>query len=200
MSPAVLRRLFTPFFTTKPVGVGTGLGLSICHRLVTAMGGEITVESAPGQGTTFRVHMPVATEIDGAAPSPPPPREPDTARRARILVVDDERMIGHVVQRTLGRDHDVVALTSGTDALRRLLAGERYDLILCDLMMPLMSGMELHESVRRIVPDQAERFVFITGGAFTPSAREFLDSVGNRQVEKPFSVEVLTRLVNELVS
>lgn len=82
-------------------------------------------------------------------------------------------------------------------ALERLGAGERFDLILCDLMMPSMTGMELHDAVVRVDPDQATRMIFLTGGAFTPAARTFLERVANAQIEKPFDVAELRALIHE---
>ena len=194
MPPEVLRRLFTPFFTTKPVGIGTGLGLSICHGIVTAMGGEIAVESAVGSGSVFRVLLPAArAEI----PARPPERARVAApRRARVLVVDDEAIIGKVVSRVLAREHDVTIETDAHKALDRLARGEPFDVILCDLLMPEVTGMDLHAEISRLHPEQAENFIFMTGGAFTPKARAFLDEIRGVWIEKPFDVADLKNLVN----
>ncbi|HLU68440.1 MAG TPA: response regulator [Kofleriaceae bacterium] len=196
MPPEVLARLFTPFFTTKPPGVGTGLGLTICQRLIAAIGGQITVSSAVGRGTVFRVILPRAAEDRPQQPSQTfaPAR---ARRRARVLVIDDEAMIGLAVSRALGAEHEVTSLTSASEAASRIAAGERYDLILCDLMMPVMTGMDLHGALLASAPDQARRMVFLTGGAFTPAARAFLDRVPNARLEKPFDVQNLRALVND---
>jgi CheY-like chemotaxis protein len=198
MSEEVQRRLFTPFFTTKPVGIGTGLGLSICQRLITAMGGEIRVRSAVGQGSTFTVVLPVAKAIAPAGRAAAP-RLGAAVRRGRVLVIDDEPVIATAVQRSLSREHDVVFSTSAQDALGRLRAGEQYDVILCDLMMPEMTGMDLHAELLRSLPEIARRIIFVTGGAFTARAREFLETVPNLRIEKPFNVQQLRALVNERV-
>jgi PAS domain S-box-containing protein len=166
MPPEVLRSLFTPFFTTKPAGVGTGLGLSICHRIVSSLGGEIVVESEPGKGSFFRVFLPAAAEPRVRTTVSPAARA--ALRRGRILVIDDEPMIGELARRVLSADHDVVATTNGSEALSKLSAGERFDAILCDLMMPQMTGMDLHARLLQVAPDQAARLIFLTGGAFTP--------------------------------
>jgi PAS domain S-box-containing protein len=198
MSEEVRGKLFRSFFTTKPAGVGTGLGLAICHRLVSALSGTITVESTPGRGSTFRVTLPAAR----AAPAPPEPAVaiPTPVRRGRILVIDDEQMVGMAVRRLLVRDHDVEVLTSSEEALARLSGGERFDVILCDLMMPTMTGMELYAELSRAAPDQAEQMIFLTGGAFTPQARSFLERVPNRHLEKPFEAAGLRALVNARLS
>ncbi|HEX8908907.1 MAG TPA: PAS domain S-box protein, partial [Anaeromyxobacteraceae bacterium] len=188
--PEHLARIFEPFFTTKPVGVGTGLGLSVCHGIVTALGGDIAVESRPG-ATTFRVTLPAVT----LAPMASPGGRPAPAGRARILVVDDEPMVARALARILAA-HEVTVLDSAPAALERLRQDPAYDVVLCDLMMPEMSGMELHERLREEGAAAAsERLVFVTGGAFTAQAREFLARVPNPRVEKPFEPATLRALV-----
>ncbi len=194
MSASVVARIFDPFYTTKPIGVGTGLGLSICQNIVTGLGGEISVVSAAGQGTCFRIALPPATVQRVALPSAPP--KTASGPRAAVLVVDDEPAIGMALRRIL-RDHDVTVLTSGQAAIDLLASGESFDVILSDLMMPEMSGMELYRALATGFPVAAERMIFITGGAFTPSARAFLESVPNGRIEKPFDAATVRALVQE---
>jgi CheY-like chemotaxis protein len=121
----------------------------------------------------------------------PPPR------RGRILVVDDEPLMLKAVQRALARHHDVATVSSSREALGRIAAGERFDVILCDLMMPEMTGMDLHEELERVAPPQAERMIFLTGGAFTPRARSFLGERPDRRIEKPFDARQLLAMIGE---
>ncbi|TQF15766.1 PAS domain S-box protein [Myxococcus llanfairpwllgwyngyllgogerychwyrndrobwllllantysiliogogogochensis] len=192
-----LPRLFDPFFTTKAPGVGTGLGLSICHNLVTALGGEIRVRSSPNRGSTFQVLLP-PSERPRALPPPPPLEAPSSAeKRGRLLVVDDEPLVCTALGRTLRPHHDVTLATRAQDALERIEAGEHYDVVFCDLMMPGMSGMDFYSTLMKRYPDQARRVVFLTGGAVTPQARAFLETVTSPHLEKPFAGRELLSLVQE---
>jgi signal transduction histidine kinase len=195
--PAVTSRIFDAFFTTKPVGLGTGLGLAICHRIVTSYGGEISVESQVGKGSVFRIALPAAqAEATTIAPTE---TEPARARRGRVLVVDDEQLLCATIQRVLEGQHAVTAVMAAKEALRLVRAGDRYDLILCDLMMPEMTGMDLHRELLQVAPDQAQRLVFMTGGAFTDNARQFLAQVSNPSIEKPFKAGKLRQMVQSLL-
>ncbi len=193
MSPETLLQIFTPFFTTKGQGEGTGLGLAISHRIVTVLGGTIQVESTLGRGTTFRVLLPIAEH--GSVQRVRTPSHTPTLKRVRVLAVDDEPMITTAIRRILRADHDVDIATDGNQALGFLRGGAPYDLILCDLMMPQMTGMEFFERVKAQRPDHAERIVFMTGDAFTAAARTFLDEVPNQCIEKPFDSNYLRKLI-----
>jgi PAS domain S-box-containing protein len=182
IAPEHLTCVFDPFFSTKP-GSGTGLGLSICHAVVAAMGGDISVESTLTKGSTFRVRLPLATEEGPVAPTKRASIRP--TRRARVLVVDDEPMMARAVQRMLSSEHDVDAMTDPLAVLERLRSGVRYDVILCDLMMPTLTGMDVYEAVLSIDPELAQGMVFMTGGAYTPRAAEFLERIENPHLEKP---------------
>ncbi|HEX7476663.1 MAG TPA: PAS domain S-box protein [Polyangiales bacterium] len=193
---ALLARIFDPFFTTKPVGVGTGLGLGICHTIVTDLGGEISVRSDMGRGTVFRVALPAAPT--GASLTPAPATEAETMTRAaaRVLIVDDDPAVGRALGRIL-QGHNVTVVASAQAALSLLAAGQDFDVILSDLMMPGMSGMELYEELARRHPELAARVVFLTGGAFTPAANSFLDRVGNARMEKPFDPVEMRNLIGK---
>jgi PAS domain S-box-containing protein len=193
IAPDAIGRIFDPFFTTKPAGVGTGLGLSICHGIVGALHGELLVESELGKGSTFRVILPPSPQ--SPAEPEPPAHPPEDVPRGRILVIDDEPLVGSAVQRLLAARHDVVIETAARQALGRLERGERFDMVFCDLMMPEMSGMDLYEAMERVDPELARRTVFITGGAFTARAREFLERTASPHLDKPFDNQALLDLV-----
>ncbi|HTN53223.1 MAG TPA: ATP-binding protein [Anaeromyxobacter sp.] len=191
--PDVLPRIFEPFFSTKEAGTGTGLGLAIAHSIVAAAGGRIEVDSQLWRGSTFRVLLPPApVQPEQERPVPPP----TSSARRRVLVVDDDPLVARAIVRTLGKSHEVETVAAAAEALARLDSGRRYDAILCDLMMPQMTGMELHERLASGDPDHARRMIFVTGGAFTERAAEFLRSTPNPCLEKPFDADVL-RLVVE---
>jgi PAS domain S-box-containing protein len=197
--PDIIGRIFDPFFTTKPQGLGTGLGLSVCHGIVTSLGGQISVASDLGKGTRFRVVLPAAAGIEDHQPVAVGAPSGDTTR-ARILVIDDEPLVRRAIERSLEGEHEVLAVATAPEALARLDRGEPYDLVLCDVMMPDMTGMEMAALLRERAPEAARRLVFLTGGAYTADAAEFLRSAANRTIEKPFLPEDLRRRVQQLLT
>ena len=193
--PDVLGKIFEPFFTTKRAGSGTGLGLSICHGIVKSLGGEIEVESEPDSGTTFRVVIPPAPPATATETRKPTPSDA-RALRGRILVIDDESALLRAIQRILeDEDHHVVGTQSAMDALAMIERGDRFDLILSDLMMPMMTGHEFYETLLARNPTLAKSIVFISGGAITARVDTFLKSVPNLRLEKPFKASQLRDVV-----
>jgi CheY-like chemotaxis protein len=194
IAPELRERIFEPFFTTKPVGVGTGLGLSICRRLITEMDGSIGVDSEPGQGSTFWIHLRVAQEQQVA-------REV-TAKSSRqglgVLVLDDEAAVGKALRRLLSTRHQVTTFDRAQDALAHITSGRRFDAILCDLMMPEMSGAQFHQELERLAPEQAQRVIFMTGGAFTEETRAFLSVARNPCMDKPLDIPRLLSMLETL--
>jgi PAS domain S-box-containing protein len=189
---SVLPRIFDPFFTTKPAGVGIGLGLSICDRIIESFGGTITVTSKVGFGSTFRVALPIAAQLPLAlAAEPAPPPQP----RSRILMIDDEAAVGRSIRLLLAPDHEVINVTRALDALAQLDAGEVFDMILCDVMMPEMNGIELFAQLQLRFPAYTQHLVFMTGGAFTSQARDALEALGSPRLEKPFSEAELRKKI-----
>ena len=194
IEPSVKAHIFEPFFTTKPAGVGTGLGLSICRNIVRGFGGTIEVDSEPGQGATFRVTLPASHR---GRPVVVPPAPIVAQRRARILVIDDEPFIIDAMRRALP-DHDVAIRSNGKDGIDAC-RDQRFDVIFCDLVMPGLGGVEVYEQLATIAPDLQQAIVFMTGGVFTPRALDILGSVKNRLLEKPFSLEAVQHIVEELL-
>ena len=147
-----------------------------------------------------------ATTVTTQPPPPttdPPPRPSDFLRKAqppevrvrvRVLVIDDDELLRNALRRSL-RDYDVVILDGARGALGRIASGERFDVIFCDLMMPDMTGMDLYEELGRVAPEQAERMVFLTGGAITTRAQDFVATVPNLVIEKPFPVQRLRDII-----
>jgi CheY-like chemotaxis protein len=197
--PELLVRIFDAFFTTKEVGVGTGLGLAISQRIVADLGGTLCVESVVGSGTTFRVSLPVGDPPEQSAPTghaeSPVQRAPAPPRR-KILLVDDERLVVAGIKRLLSGDHDVTAFSSAREALEGVTAGARFDVILCDLVMPEMTGMDLQRALLDLAPEQAARMIFMTGGAFTEESQRFLAEGTKNFLQKPFDFDHLRTLLH----
>lgn len=191
-------RIFEPFVTTKPREVGTGLGLSICHNIVTSLGGHISAHPRKPRGTVFRVRLPPSDLVVTA----PPPRTPVSLPRdvpigggRRVLIIDDDPLVANSLRRLLA-NREVQIAESGRRGIEMLRENDRFEVVLCDLMMPEVSGMDVYETVLEERPDIAERFIFMTGGAFTERARAFLDRVSNPKLEKPFDGKTLRMLVS----
>ncbi|HEX4337150.1 MAG TPA: ATP-binding protein [Polyangiaceae bacterium] len=172
-------RIFDPFFTTKAPGVGTGLGLYLCHQYVAAAGGTINFETRAGEGTTFRIVLPLAQAHRTLSVEPAAPPLP----ASRILIVDDDALVARSLARML-RGHELVLSGDGESALWECLSRD-FDLILCDLMMPRLDGSGFYKALCEHRPTLAARVIFMTGGAFTSDTRAFLDSVANPCLEKP---------------
>jgi two-component system, cell cycle sensor histidine kinase and response regulator CckA len=196
MTPEVLKRVFEPFYTTKGASVGAGLGLAICHGIVASAGGRLEVESTLGEGSMFRVTLPIA--VRGAS-APAFSAEATTQHRGRILAVDDEPMILRALRRML-REHDVVCVEDARLAVTMLDRGEHFDVILSDMMMPQMTGMDFYERLLVDHPDDARRIVFMTGGAITARVADFLSVVPNVCLDKPVLNMPLRALVQQLLA
>src|SRR5262249_3455689 len=115
----------------------------------------------------------------------------ELARQGRLLIIDDEAVFAGSLQRYLSSEHDVTVATSGRAALDRVCAGERFDAIVCDLMMPGTSGVELHAELARLAPELADRMIFLTGGVCSRRTQAFLDNVANPWFEKPCNLQEL---------
>jgi signal transduction histidine kinase/CheY-like chemotaxis protein len=178
----------------QPSAVSPGIGLAACHGVVTGADGTLEVTSDPTRGSIYRVSLPAAppspVAVRGSVSVTPP--------RGRVLIIDDDPLVGRSMARLLQAAHEVTVCTSPSEALSRLERGERWDAILCDLMMPELSGMDVEERLARSAPDVLPRIVYLTGGAFTDRARKFLGD-GRPFLEKPVEAPALRARVAELV-
>jgi DNA-binding response OmpR family regulator len=142
------------------------------------------------------LHHPLGT-VTSADLSPSPAHT--SARRGRLLIVDDEVVFSGSLRRLFSNEHEVSVANRGNDVIGLLRDGERFDAILCDLVMPEVSGIDLYKELRRIAPDQADCVIFLTGGAFSEHAQHFLDGIANPWFEKPCNLELLRAAVREVV-
>jgi CheY-like chemotaxis protein len=179
IAPDVIDRIFDPFFTTHP-GRGLGLGLSFAHGTVTALGGEISVESEVDEGSIVRVALPSALS--------------QRAEPKSVLIIADEPAAGDALSRALGDGHAPEVAADAHDALSRVAAGA-FDAIVCDALPPGMCVVELYAEAVRRKPQLAERFLFLIGGKVTQRARNLLDGMRPRCLEKPPDVTRLRELI-----
>jgi two-component system, cell cycle sensor histidine kinase and response regulator CckA len=193
--PDILSKIFEPFFTTKPLGVGTGLGLSICDKIVRFYKGTMEVRSQVGKGTLFTVRLPLENGFEAPGTEPIPQ---STQQRGRILIVDDEPGNLEVLNRVLKKKNDILSALTGLDALAILeREGGKVDVIVSDLNMPDMNGINLYKIVAQKFPGLEKRFIFITGGIFMAESRDFFKVVHNRCLEKPFKFDELLAAISQ---
>jgi|GEM_PF-1010111 len=196
--PENLERIFDPFFTTKPVGVGSGLGLSIVRTILAGYHGTIEAESELGRGTRFLIRLPAAPAEATREPAHVDAEIGVTTSRGRLLVIDDDAGVRKALRRILD-GHELIEAESGRQACELLATDQSFDVILCDIGMPNMSGIDVHSWLLELHPRLAQRVVFLTGGAFTPRATAYLEKIQNPQVEKPFDTANLEKLVTDYV-
>jgi CheY-like chemotaxis protein len=198
-------RVFEPFWTDRPSGMG--LGLSTCHGIVAGLGGEIFVDldrPAGSRGAKLVVQLPADHEGEAAAsrrtPLPPPVAAAE-GLRGRVLIVDDEERLATTLKLALAHAHDVEIATRGRRAVELLTdPASDFDVVLCDIMLPDVSGIDVYLEATRAKPRMARRFVFLTGGAFHDRARDFLQSVDNPRLDKPFDLDALENLVTSVAA
>ena len=198
--PEDLPYVFEPFFTVHSGyrDTGAGLGLAICRNIVTALGGTITVTSEPDAGSRFTVTLQAAEALEASTEGNRARSRERVTNRARILIIDDEPLLGQTLRFAFQDKHDVEVASSGREALERLASDSDFDLVLCDLMMPDVSGEHVYRAVTERTPGLLPRFVFMTGGAFTERAQDFLAQFAGRQLEKPFNIDEVEVLLSEL--
>jgi CheY-like chemotaxis protein len=166
-------------------------------------GTERTSRPCPGSARpgveSDRMQGAVARGGARAEPSTTTNTSRPAVRKGRVLLVDDEPFIGTALQRLLRAEHDLTAVSSGAHALERITRGDDFDVILCDLRMPLMNGIELFQRLREVAPEMAERTIFFTGAAITADMRAFLENVKNELLEKPFEPDALRATLRRFI-
>jgi CheY-like chemotaxis protein/anti-sigma regulatory factor (Ser/Thr protein kinase) len=200
MDEGTIARIFDPFFTTKPLGKGTGLGLATTKRIVSDHGGAVDVESEPGQGSCFRVYLPVASAQTPAL-RPEPARTASTpVVSGMVLIVDDEAPVARAAGRVLERiGLSVHIVSSGEEAVRHYEEhGNDIDLVIMDLEMPHMKGDVATERIRRIDRDAR---VLVSSGYVDEQRRRKLVALGACGVfPKPYdAVGLRQRVIEELL-
>ena len=200
IAPAIRARIFDPFFTTKAIGSGTGLGLAISERLVADMAGAIACVPADNtdRGTVFRVTLP-PTEQPSSAEVATRPAKKGSKKRGRVLIIDDEQLVNDAAKALLTPEHDVRTAESGAEGLSKLELDDEVDVIICDVMMPGMSGIAFYEQLQALFPPLIDKVVFMTGGAFSPQARASLQRIPNLCLAKPCEPGRLRALVRSMV-
>lgn len=193
-------KIFDPFFTTRRVGQGTGLGLSLCHAIVNEHDGQIYVNSELGKGATFFVELPVTSFEKPKQPSIQSSDDKVNTGRARILVVDDEPAILHLVKTVLEAEGHIVDTSNDSLSALEMIRSNRYNLILLDIKLPGMSGTELYKRIREIAGSLARRVVFITGDVMGSDTQNFISRNSAQYLAKPFTAEALSKEVNRILS
>jgi two-component system NtrC family sensor kinase len=195
-----LSRIFDPFFTTKDVGKGTGLGLSLSYGIIQEHGGRISARSEPGKGAAFIIDLPIMHAVPVASPTAPTNSSKTSSHIGagkRLLAVDDEEHILQLARDILQAEGYHVDIASDGEAALKQLSERKYDLILCDIKMPGMSGEQFFERVRGEDNNSAERIIFMTGDVMSPSTDQFLKNREKRCISKPFSPTELRAAVHE---
>ncbi len=194
-----LETIFDPFFTTREVGQGTGLGLSVCHGILTEHNGKIWAESELGKGATFIIELPLVTE-EGQFEPEPVIEETTKVAKAKILVVDDEPVIRQFISKVLGEQGHTVETVDNAASALKMVKSKRYRLILLDIKMPGISGVELYKKFQKIAPSLTKRVVFITGDVMGKRTIAFLDKTKTPYLMKPFDARELKTHINRILA
>lgn len=196
-----LKRIFDPFFTTREVGKGTGLGLSISYGIIKEHNGDIYVESAPGEGSTFIVELPIVSPdaIIGTDRQKDEDVSGVQRKKKNILIVDDEISLLELMEAILSPSgYEIETLSDSTRAIERVMEKD-YDLIICDMKMPGMGGRDLYKIIEERRPNLKEKIVFITGDIVNTETLNFLESSSCKYITKPFTPSELRKFVFKIL-
>jgi signal transduction histidine kinase/BarA-like signal transduction histidine kinase len=196
----VQAKIFDPFFTTKAVGKGTGLGLTVAYAIAHEHGGRISVSSVPGGGASFVLELPSGGTHVRAPESSSAPPAAEVPVGTRALVVEDEQALGEAVADTL-RDagFEVDRAADGEEAIAHTQT-RAYDVIICDLKMPRVDGMEFFDHLAATAPALTKRLIFVTGDVAGTEAEAFLERSGCHWLAKPFRLRDVVRLAREVIA
>jgi signal transduction histidine kinase len=187
---SIIDRVREPFFSTKGRGDGSGLGLALSDHILQRFGGSLEIQSS-AKGAVVRAVL-VAAPRSSISPAPTSSRTrssgPAVSRGLRVLVIDDEPLVARAIGRRL-KEHELTSAQSGPAALALLDGGAKFDAILCDVMMPELTGMDVYDLIRERHPEMLQRIIFMTGGMFTERAARFRESVQNTFLSKPLDVK-----------
>lgn len=194
-----LSRVFDPFFTTREVGQGTGLGLSVCHGIISEHGGSISVKNEKNGGATFIIELPVISGAGKIEDEPIGIRTSRNITKARILIVDDEDTIRHYLHRLLtGEGYTVETAENAAEALETI-KHKRFNLILLDVKMPVMSGTDLYIQLQDIAKSLAKRVLFITGDVMGEDTYKFFTETKTPYITKPFNDTTLIEKIKSML-
>ncbi len=193
-------KIFDPFFPTKEVGKGTGLGLTVAYAIVQEHGGRIRLASNDGGGASFYVELPVSGTPMRSAKAPAPQADFESLIGSTVLVVEDEPALAAAVSEALTDAGFVVDRAGDGEEALRYVNGKSYDLIVCDLKMPKVDGMQFYQRLAVEFPDSARRVMFVTGDVAGTEAENFLQDSGCRWLAKPFRLGDLLRTAREILA
>ena len=195
-----LERIFDPFFTTRKLGEGTGLGLSVCHGIIAEHGGNIYAKNEPNNGAKFIIDLPIVTEPQQTKTAEVESYDSPKVTGAKILIVDDEQEILDLLSKVLTAEgHEVETANNARSALS-LIKRKRYRLILSDIKMSKMSGIELYAEIQKIAKSMAKRVVFITGDITGTETKDFLQKAEVPYLTKPFDTNQFIQDINNILS
>jgi PAS domain S-box-containing protein len=196
ISPQDLKKIFEPFYTTKSLKEGTGLGLSIVQDIISEHGGDISVESTLGQGTTFKVKLPSCKPRISQYLTQPSLKKVVLKTKGKILIIDDEKNLLKAFSRLLSGLHEVSTAENAAKGLEMIKEND-YDVILCDILMTDISGIDFYKKIQENFPDLSSKIIFITGDLLNEEIERFLSQIPNRVLKKPIDPKKLRIAIQE---